>query len=239
MDSKRFHGKLLELYRGKEILRHVLEQAQRIDIPSMDVWVATDSEVISSKVIDWGGKVFKSRPGLNNGTERVAEFSRAIPKDYYVNVQGDDPTISLEVISKTVENLIDNKFQVVTPCYKVTDESVFMDANKVKLVKKVSNSVIYFSRSPIPNVAAFQNSEKNLERVDNSNFLGHIGVYGYTYEALQFYSALPESSLERSEKLEQLRFIENGIDIGTFLIDFKPSAVDSPKDLQELNGLKQ
>ena len=238
MDSKRFHGKLLELYRGKEILRHVLEQAHRIDVPSLDVWVATDSEIISSKVIDWGGKVFMSQPGLNNGTERVAEFSRSIPKDFYVNVQGDDPTISLEVMIKTVENLLENKYQVVTPCYKITDENVFMDANKVKLVKKVSNSVIYFSRSPIPNLAGLQNMEKNSANVDYSHFLGHIGVYGYTYEALQIYNALPESSLERIEKLEQLRFIENGIDVGTFLVDFKPSAVDCPKDLQELNGLR-
>ena len=235
MDSKRYFGKLLELYKGKEILRHVLEIAQRATIPGAEVWVATDSEVIASKVLGWGGKVFRSQPGLRNGTERIAEFSRYNPRDFYINIQGDDPTIAHQVITRTYEELILGKFQVVTPCFRITNRKVFNDPNKVKIVKKSNDAVVYFSRSPIPNIDSHESKSKNLNIEDGINTLGHIGVYGYTFESLHIYDGLPESQLEIHEKLEQLRFIESGIEIGTFLVEFTPSAVDSPLDLVALN----
>ena len=221
MDSKRYFGKLLELYKGKEILRHVLEIAQRATIPGAEVWVATDSEVIASKVLSWGGKVFRSQPGLRNGTERIAEFSRYNPRDFYINIQGDDPTIAHQVITRTYEELILGKFQVVTPCFRITNRKVFNDPNKVKIVKKSNDAVVYFSRSPIPNIDSHESKSKNLNIEDGINTLGHIGVYGYTFESLHIYDGLPESQLEIHEKLEQLRFIESGIEIGTFLVELR------------------
>jgi 3-deoxy-manno-octulosonate cytidylyltransferase (CMP-KDO synthetase) len=235
MDSKRFFGKLLEPYKGKEILRHVLDTALTTEIPDAEVWVATDSEVIAEKASEWGAKVFISQPGLKNGTERIAEFSKSNFKDFYINIQGDDPTIIKSVISGTFERLVIGEFQVVTPIFKIVDQRVFEDSNKVKVVKKVDNSVLYFSRSPIPNFNSHISNEESIDFENEVKALGHIGVYGYTFDALKIYGGLPESPLEKLEKLEQLRFIENGIEIGTFEVDFVPSAIDSPKDLVSLN----
>jgi 3-deoxy-manno-octulosonate cytidylyltransferase (CMP-KDO synthetase) len=235
MDSKRFFGKLLEFYKGKEILRHVLDTAFATEIPGAEVWVATDSDLIAEKAADWGAKVFKSQPGMKNGTERIAEFSKSHVKDFYINIQGDDPTLIQSVVDKTFENLVIGEFQVVTPIFRIADQRVFEDSNKVKVVKKVNDSVLYFSRSPIPNFISHTSIDEKVDFENEVNALGHIGVYGYTFDALQTYGSLPESQLEKLEKLEQLRFIENGIDIGTFQVDFEPSAIDSPEDLFGLN----
>jgi len=235
MDSKRFFGKLLEVYKGKEILRHVLDTALNTEILGAEVWVATDSEIIAEKASEWGAKVFISPPGLKNGTERIAEFSKSNVKDFYINIQGDDPTLIESVISKTFEKLVIGDFQVVTPTFRIVDQGVFEEPNKVKVVKKVNDSVLYFSRSPIPNFNSHTSKDENIDFENEVKALGHIGVYGYTYDALQIYGGLPESQLEALEKLEQLRFIENGVEIGTFLVDFMPSAIDSPEDLFSLN----
>ena len=136
MDSKRFFGKLLESYKGKEILRHVFEAAQNTEIPDVEVWVATDSELIAEKVSEWGGKVFISEPGLKNGTERIAEFSKSHVRDFYINIQGDDPTLDKNVVNQTFKNLARGEFQVVTPTFEIKDQAVFEDSNKVKVVKK-------------------------------------------------------------------------------------------------------
>jgi len=238
MDSKRFPGKLLALYQGKEILKHVFEQAMRLNAPGIDVWVATDSEIIATEVSTWGGKVFKSQPGLKNGTERIAEFSKTHVRDFYINIQGDDPTIPFEVLNQTIHNLIFGDFHVVTPSFKINTKSMFDNPNKVKIVKSNNDSVLYFSRSPIPNFEIFNSYESNLDDTNEVDALGHIGVYGYDFESLRKYEKYPESNLETRERLEQLRFLENGIDIGTFLVDFLPSAVDCPSDLDELNQLR-
>ena len=235
MDSKRFFGKLLEPYKGKEILRHVFEAAQNTEIPDVEVWVATDSEIIADKVSEWGGKVFVSQPGLKNGTERIAEFSKSHVRDFYINIQGDDPTLEKNVVNQTFKKLARGEFQVVTPTFEITDQAVFEDSNKVKVVTRVNNSVLYFSRSPIPNFKSHKSRDEKIDFEKEVKALGHIGVYGYTFDALQKYSALAETQLEKHEKLEQLRFIENGIEIGTFLVDFTPSSVDSPEDLIYLN----
>ena len=235
MDSKRFFGKLLEVYKGKEILRHVLDTALNTEILGAEVWVATDSEIIAEKASEWGAKVFISQPGLKNGTERIAEFSKSNVKDFYINIQGDDPTLIESVISKTFEKLVIGDFQVVTPTFRIVDQGVFEEPNKVKVVKKVNDSVLYFSRSPIPNFNSHTSNDENVDFENEVKALGHIGVYGYTYDVLQIYGGLPESQLEKLEKLEQLRFIENGVEIGTFLVDFAPSAIDSPEDLLSLN----
>jgi 3-deoxy-manno-octulosonate cytidylyltransferase (CMP-KDO synthetase) len=235
MDSKRFFGKLLEFYKGKEILRHVLDTALSAEIPGADVWVATDSEVIAEKASAWGAKVFMSQPGMKNGTERLSEFSKSNIRDFYINIQGDDPTLITAVIKGTFEKLATGEFQVVTPIFNIVDQRVFEDSNKVKVVKKINDSVIYFSRSPIPNFNSHISFSENVNFEKEVKALGHIGVYGYTFDALQIYGSFQESRLEALEKLEQLRFIENGVEIGTFVADFVPSAIDCPEDLLRLN----
>ena len=233
LDSKRLPGKLLLTWKRKEILRHVFETAESLASGSVVVWVATDNQRIKENVESWGGNVFTSSGKMQNGTERVQDFAKVHKHDFYINVQGDDPTLSTKVLEATIDEINQGKFQVVTPHYQIGSPETLVDPNKVKLVKDTAGRVLYFSRSVIPHkiIGSGVLQHNNLE---SEAYLGHIGVYGYTYLALDRYVSFPESKLEISEKLEQLRFLENCIDIGTFRVNFTPSSIDCIEDLEYL-----
>jgi 3-deoxy-manno-octulosonate cytidylyltransferase (CMP-KDO synthetase) len=233
LDSVRFPGKLLLKWKDKEILRHVFETASVLSSRNVEVWVATDNHSIKECVESWGGNVFISSGKMRNGTERIQDFAQKNPHDFYINVQGDDPTISIAVLEATCKSIKESQFAVVTPHYRINSLETLIDPNKVKLVKNQSDKVLYFSRSAIPYFFTDRNASPQ-GGLDSNDHYGHIGVYGYTQEALHRYASFSESRLESSEKLEQLRFLENSIDIGTFQVDFTPNSIDCIEDLEKL-----
>ena len=235
LDSKRLPGKLLLTWKSKEILRHVFETAESLASRSVAVWVATDNQRIKECVESWGGNVFISSGKMQNGTERVQDFAKVHKHDFYINVQGDDPTMSTKVLETTIAEINEGKFQVVTPHYQINLVETLIDPNKVKLVKDKAGKVLYFSRSVIP-YKTIESSLLQQNNLESEVHLGHIGVYGYTNLALDSYVSFPESKLEISEKLEQLRFLEIGIDIGTFKVSFTPCSIDCIEDLEYLEG---
>lgn len=233
LDSKRLPGKILLKWKNKEILRHILETAEKLATRSVDVWVATNDEHIKKMVESWGGNVFTSSGMMRNGTERVQDFAKVHKRDYYINVQGDDPTLTTAVLEATVYEIKRERFHVVTPHYRIDSAKILQDPNKVKLVKDSSDKVLYFSRSLIP-YQVIQSEALSGSDINSDIYLGHIGVYAYNYAALQSYVIFPASKLEIIENLEQLRFLENSIDIGTFEVKFMPKSVDCLEDLENL-----
>jgi 3-deoxy-manno-octulosonate cytidylyltransferase (CMP-KDO synthetase) len=238
LDSVRLPGKLLLKWKNKEILRHVFETASVLSSRNVEVWVATDNQSIKESVESWGGNVFMSSGKMRNGTERIQDFAQKNPHDFYINVQGDDPTIPIAVLEATLQSIKEREFAVVTPHYRINSIETLVDPNKVKLVKNHSDKVLYFSRSAIPHYF-MGNSAPQQGSLDSEDHCGHIGVYGYTQEALHRYVSFSETRLERSEKLEQLRFLENSIDIGTFEVDFTPNSIDCIEDLENLENLER
>ena len=201
------------------------------------VVVATDGPEIGDVVREFGGEVVETSPDLASGTDRVAQACQLLdlPADTSVeNVQGDEPMLTSEVIDQVAHNLVHSGMHVATLCEKIENESVYFDPNCVKVVYSSRGKALYFSRSPIP---AFRNNEE----IDLSICCRHIGIYAYRVSFLKKYSQMKNSILEEAEKLEQLSFLNEGIDIHVELacgstgygIDTKDDLIKVKKELNK------
>jgi 3-deoxy-manno-octulosonate cytidylyltransferase (CMP-KDO synthetase) len=156
-----------------------------------------------------------------SGTDRVYEASKLVPKNdinYIINVQGDMPFVEPEVILTVIESLKSSSYEIITPVVKVGIDIANSHSN-VKVVTDVSGKALYFSRSLIPHGA--------------TEFLYHIGIYGFRKSALAKFVKIPQTHLEKNEKLEQLRALQHGIDIGVCYSDTVPISVDTSDDLDK------
>jgi len=220
--ATRFPGKLMQVQGNKTIIRHVYDNTVSTGLFT-DVFVVTDSDIIYKEIKDNGGKVIMSKKEHESGSDRIAEAIAEMNIDVIVNVQGDEPFIKKEPLEKLVRLFNDDSIQVASLMRKISKEEA-VNPNNVKVVTDRSGYALYFSRSLVP----YQREEK----MNNEYFL-HVGVYGYKKDALITFTKLPQSQLEKIEKLEQLRYLENGIKIKMAETDYNNIAIDTPEDLEK------
>ncbi|MDE3057273.1 MAG: 3-deoxy-manno-octulosonate cytidylyltransferase [Bacteroidota bacterium] len=229
--STRLPAKSLADICGKPMVQHVYERAKQ-SLLLTDVIVATDDGRIESAVKRFGGNVVMTPTTIRSGSDRIAYAAQSISADIIVNIQGDEPLIEPRMIDQTISILLDDAGAVVSTAVKriVEGEDVF-NPNIVKVVFDKNNYALYFSRSPIPYV---RDEKHGVNWVDNVTFYKHFGIYVYRTEFLKKFSSFEPTMLERSEKLEQLRILENGFHIKVAVTEFDSVAVDTPEDLERV-----
>lgn len=226
--STRFPGKPLADLGGKSVIQRVYEQAQKA-VP--DVYVATDDERIFEAVERFGGRAVMTSADHRSGTDRLNEAYAKIGKgfDTVINVQGDEPFIQPQQI-EAIKGCFDSAgTEIATLVQPIEDVETLQNPNSPKVVLNARSEAIYFSRSTIPYV---RGKEKE-EWLKVHRFYKHIGMYAYRGDVLQAITALPPSSLEKAENLEQLRWIENGYRIKVAVTSHATIGIDTPADLDQ------
>ncbi len=223
--ATRFPNKLMQLLGAKTVIATVYEATKSTALFD-DVVVVTDSKIIFEEVERIGGKAIMSQREHESGTDRIAEAVLEMDVDVIVNVQGDTPFIKKEPLQKLLQQFDDDSVQVASIMQVLNKEEV-ANPNSVKVCVAKNNNALYFSRSIIP----YQRNEKA-----EITYFKHIGVYAFRKQALFNFTQWPVSTLEDIEKLEQLRYLENGVPIRMVLTDFSSIEIDSPEDLQKANA---
>lgn len=219
--ATRFPAKLMQLLGGKPVIRHTYDATVATGLFD-DVIVVTDSDIIFNEITTHGGKAVMSKRAHESGSDRIAEAVAGMDVDVIINVQGDEPFIKKAPLEKLVRLFDDPSVQVGSLMRKIEDNDELTKSSSVKVVVNKNNDALYFSRSVIPFPAN--------TNADIPYFL-HVGVYGFRKETLLNFTQWPAAKLEQAEKLEQLRYLENGIPIRMALVDFKSVAIDTPEDL--------
>lgn len=227
MSSTRFPGKPLAKLGGKAVLQHVYEKCKQSAF-AKEIFILTDSPEIEDFAGSMGAKCLMTSPDCQNGTERIIEALPQIDSNFIVNVQGDEPFISPALIDSIFRLHEKTSCEIATAASLITDAQELPNPNCVKVLSDASGKIIYFSRLPLPYVRG-ENDYANW--LIKRKYLKHIGIYGYTKDALLKYSTLPKSSLEICESLEQLRFIDAGIAMELVETDYKVVGIDTPEDL--------
>jgi len=216
--STRLENKPLQMIGNKTMIEHVVSRVSRIAVAG--VFVATDSEEIFSLVTSKGFSAIMTDKNCLTGTDRVYEAFKKLSnhKDvkYVINVQGDMPFIDEAIIPKIIEGLKTGRFDIMTSVVKVGKDIASFPSN-VKVVIDRNNKALYFSRSLVPSGA--------------SQFLYHVGIYGFKASLLEKFVLLEQSENEKSENLEQLRALDNGMTIGVCYSNEIPISVDTKDDL--------
>jgi 3-deoxy-manno-octulosonate cytidylyltransferase (CMP-KDO synthetase) len=233
--STRFPGKALALIGGKPMIQWVYERARQSRMISRVV-VATDDERIRKTVGDFGGEAVMTSAKHETGTDRVAEAARDLECGLIVNVQGDEPLIHPEMIDQAIAPLAaDPVIPMGTLCRRIEDPREAADPNVVKVVSDRHGFALYFSRAPIPwdrDHWAWMNPPGGLAL--HGPVYKHIGLYVYRREFLLSFASLPQTALERVEKLEQLRALEYGHKIRVVQTEHESFGVDIPDDLSKI-----
>ena len=227
--STRFPGKPLAILGGKTVIRRVWEQVSRV---IDDVAVATDDRRIAEAVEAFGGRAVITSPDHRSGTDRCYEAYCLIGGEYdvVVNVQGDEPFISPSQIRALTACFDDERTDIATlvkPFAPSDGIEALENPNSPKVVIDNESRAIYFSRSVIPYLRGVERSEW----LARHTFSKHIGMYAFRRDVLREVTSLPQSSLERAESLEQLRWLENGYKIGVGITDIETVGIDTPEDL--------
>ena len=230
--STRFPGKPLHPIAGKPLIQHVVEQCQRSKSLS-EVIVATDDERIATAVRKFC-RVEMTRNDHPSGSDRIAEIGERLECDAIVNIQGDEPLIDPQVIDAVANAL--NKNEMSTAATGIRSMAELESPNVVKVVVSASGRALYFSRRTIPYVRDAA-SRSSAEQLAAFPFLKHLGIYGYRRDVLLRLVQFPVSALENAEKLEQLRALENGIQIAVAQVDYDSVGVDAPGDVARVEAL--
>ena len=219
--STRFPGKPLIEINGKSMIRRVIDQAEKCSSLS-DVWVATDDERIFKHVEEYGCKAFYTSEDCNSGTERICELLPNIEGhfDFVLNIQGDEPFVHVASLEELSNAIIHSNSDIATLAVQIGNSEEAIDSNRVKVVFSNSGRAMYFSRSTIP-----------FARNGEPDYFKHLGVYAYTTNALQKLKTLKPSSLEMTESLEQLRWLENDLTISVVVTSHDSTGIDTPADL--------
>jgi 3-deoxy-manno-octulosonate cytidylyltransferase (CMP-KDO synthetase) len=228
--SSRFPGKPLVDIAGKSMIQRVYEQAKKC-ADLTEVIVATDDDRIFDHVTAFGGIAVMTSANHQSGTDRCAEVALAHPQYHVViNIQGDEPYIDPEQITKLAACFATPETQIATLVKKVKTEQELHNPNTPKVIVNKLNEAAYFSRSAIPHIRG----EEPANWLEFYPFFKHIGIYGYRADVLQEITKLPISALEKAESLEQLRWIENGYRIKVAETELETYAIDTPDDLELL-----
>jgi len=220
--ATRFPAKLMQMLGDKTVIRHTYDNTVATGLFN-DVLVATDSDIIYNEIISHGGKAVMSGKEHESGSDRIAEAVTDLDVDVIVNVQGDEPFMKKQALANLVSAFNDKNVAVASLMHKISDDKQLQNPNIVKLVTDKNGFALLFSRSCIP---YNRNGETNV------NYWRHIGVYAYRKTALLQFIQWPMSELENIEKLEQLRYLENGVRIKMIETDSSGIGIDTPEDLE-------
>ena len=228
--STRFPAKPLALLGGKTVIQRVYEQVAGI---LDEAYVATDDERIEAAVKAFGGKVVMTSVNHKSGTDRCYEAFTKVGEGYdvIVNIQGDEPFIQPSQLEAIKACFDDDKTQIATLVKPFTPTDGFdalENVNSPKVVVDKQMNALYFSRSIIP----YQRNADKCEWLQGHTYYKHIGLYAYRAEVLKEITSLPQSSLEKAESLEQLRWLENGYTIKVGITDVETIGIDTPEDLE-------
>lgn len=227
--STRFPAKMMALLGEKTVIRTTYENTIKTNLFE-DVFVATDSEIIFNEITQNGGKAIMSIKTHETGSDRIAEAIENIDCDIVVNVQGDEPFVQKEALSKLIDAYKNDPYKEIslaTLAQEIFDDEEINNPNSVKVVWDKDHFALYFSRSPIP-----YPREINFR----AKYFQHIGIYAFRKDALIQFSKLPMLQNEKAEKLEQLRYLEYGMKIKVLETDFMGFGIDTPEDLKKANA---
>ncbi len=226
--STRFPGKALVDIRGKSMVQRVYEQASKSQLEK--VIVATDNQNILDHVTGFGGMAVMTSESHLNGTERCLEALEKESQhwDYVVNIQGDEPFIAPEQINLLCQ-LLDNSVEIATLIKEISNQQELTSQHVNKVVVGQNMNALYFSRQTIP----YQRIPQE-EWTSKHTYYKHIGIYAYRQDVLKEICKLDPTPLELAEKLEQLRWLENGYSIRTAVTDIDSNGIDTPEDLERL-----
>jgi 3-deoxy-manno-octulosonate cytidylyltransferase (CMP-KDO synthetase) len=237
--STRFEGKPLAKILGKPMIQWVYEgvsQSKLID----EVIIATDDQRILEVVQSFGGKGVMTSPDHPTGTDRVAEAAIKLKSEIIVNVQGDEPLIKGSIIDKAIKPLLtDDTLPMSTLSTRIEEIKDWLNPHIVKVVIDQKGFALYFSRSPIPfprdlHIDRLESHPFGTKRALPKRVFKHIGIYVFRRKFLLKFSKMKPTPLEKMEKLEQLRALENGYPIKVSLVDYEPICVDVPEDIQKV-----
>ncbi|MDG1219758.1 MAG: 3-deoxy-manno-octulosonate cytidylyltransferase [Flavobacteriaceae bacterium] len=220
LSSTRFDRKLLMDLCGKSIILRTYESVVETGL-FHSVYVVTEDKEIYNEIVNAGGNSILSKNKHESGSDRIAEACESIDSDAFVNIQGDEPFIDSSSLNKLVLEL--NNSDHVSLMINISDINEINDPNNVKVIVDSENYALYFSRSVIPFCRDVNTAE--------ITYYKHIGVYGFTKQALVNFSKLPPSKLELVEKIEAIRIVENGSRIKMIETDFLGVGIDTKEDL--------
>ena len=225
--STRFAGKVLADILGKPMLQHVWERARQARLLD-DLIIACDHELVAEAARGFGAKVVFTAKAHTSGTDRICQVINPLDVKIVINIQGDEPLIHPVMIDTVAQALLDNSsIYMATLMKRIENPKDIHDPNVVKVVVDKNNFALYFSRTAIPFCA--ENSE-----VKAPAYYKHIGLYGYTKDFLFTYKNLPLSELEKTERLEQLRVLDEGLRIKVIETKYDTIGVDTAGDLEKV-----
>ena len=227
--SSRLPAKPLLEVKNKPIIQYVYEAAKKSKLAN-EVIVATDDKRIFDAVEKFGGKCEMTSENHQCGSDRIAEVASRHDFDYILNLQGDEPQITPEVIDLAIEALIkEEKTDISTLVREIKNEEQINNPNCVKCVFDNDFNALYFSRCPIP----------YARNKGEAPYYAHIGIYGYKKESLIKMTQLPQSYLEKQESLEQLRALQNGMKIKVAITTLNPTGIDTIEDYKKFKALME
>ncbi len=225
--ATRFPGKLMQLLGNKTVIRHTYDATVATGLFD-EVIVVTDSEIIFSEITAAGGHAIRSKREHESGSDRIAEAAASMDVDIIVNVQGDTPFVKKEPLQKLLQQFDDVSVQVASMMQVIAKQSEIEDPNFVKVAVDKKMNSLFFSRSVIP-----YPRNKNILAV----YYEHIGVYAFRKQALMSFTSWPVSVLEATEKIECLRYLENGVLLRMVVVDYMGVEIDTPEDLKKAERL--
>ncbi|HOZ70564.1 MAG TPA: 3-deoxy-manno-octulosonate cytidylyltransferase [Chitinophagaceae bacterium] len=221
--ATRFPAKLMQLLGDKTVIRHTYDATVATGLFD-EVVVVTDSEIIFTEVTAAGGQAVMSKHEHESGSDRIAEAAADMEVDIIVNVQGDTPFVKREPLEKLLNQFEDPTVQVASMMQVLTKQEEIDDPNFVKVAVDNNMNALFFSRSVIP-----YPRDKNFP----TTYYEHIGVYAFRKQALLDFTNWPMTPLEAAEKVECLRYLENGIPMRMIVVDYMGVEIDTPEDLNK------
>ena len=232
LDSSRLPNKVLLDLKGKTILQRVYEQCLKVKNID-DVFIATDSLEIKESCTKFTENIILTKSTHQSGTDRIGEAIENLDCDIIINVQGDEPFIDPTIIEELLNTFQLNEVLMASAMTRIYDFKDLQNNNVVKVTVDKNNNALFFSRSLIPFPRDFQETLQSNESLQKAKFYKHIGLYGYRKEFLQQYIQMEQSYLERTEKLEQLRVLENGFKIKMIETKTNHIGIDTIDDYKE------
>jgi len=219
--ATRFPAKLMQILGDKTVIRHTYDNTVATGLFDA-VYVVTDSEIIFNEITQYGGNAIMSKRSHESGSDRIAEAVQDLDIDIVVNVQGDEPFVKREPLEKVIAVFSDAKVQVASLMQVLNDSALVQDPNYVKVAVDKNNNALFFSRSVIPYPRSTESPTTYYE---------HIGVYAFQKQALLNFTNWLMSPLEAAEKIECLRYLENGVSIKMVVTEYMGVEIDTPADL--------
>jgi 3-deoxy-manno-octulosonate cytidylyltransferase (CMP-KDO synthetase) len=231
--STRLPGKALAEIEGKPLVQHVYERARLARLAS-ECLIATDDERIRQACEKLGSNVMMTSPLHNSGTDRMAEVAEKTKADVYINVQGDEPLVSPDAVDLLIDMMFsDASIRMGTLKRPITSYDDFVNPNMARVVCDKDDFAMYFSRAPIP----FLTREQFESAAPACPIFKHIGMYSFRRDFLLEFAKMPQSILEKTERLEQLRALEAGVKIKAPTTDYESISVETRADLERVRAL--